>query len=128
MNTVDLTHFSPKWQFRFNFYRRHGAPKEPGFKQAWRALSFGDRLKINLNIFALFFGPIYLLILGMWRKALVVIGIAIALAAITMFLPDIVGRAVFIAFNVLVASSTNYSYYLEKVEGRIRWNPFEGMF
>ncbi|HDS1219196.1 DUF2628 domain-containing protein [Stenotrophomonas sp. TWI143] len=128
MNTVDLTHFSPKWQFRFNFYRQHGAPKEPGFKQAWRALSFGDRLKINLNIFALFFGPIYLLILGMWRKALVVIGIAIGLAAITMFLPDIVGRAVFIAFNVLVASSTNYSYYLEKVEGRTGWNPFEGMF
>ena len=33
----------------------------------------------------------------------------------------------FIAMNLLVASSTNYSY-LEKVEGRASWNPFEGMF
>jgi hypothetical protein len=65
--------------------------QEPGFKQAWKALSFGDRLKINLNFFALFFGAIYLLILGMWRKALVVIGINIALAIVTMFLPDVVG-------------------------------------
>ena len=52
MNTTDLSQFSPKWQFRFNF-RQHGAPKNPGFKQAWK-LSFGDRLKINLNFFALF--------------------------------------------------------------------------
>lgn len=103
-------------------------PKNPGFKQAWKALSFGDRLKINLNFFALFFGAIYLLILGMWRKALVVIGINIALAIVTMFLPDVVGRMLFIAMNLLVASSTNYSYYLEKVEGRASWNPFEGMF
>ncbi|HHA2432194.1 TPA: DUF2628 domain-containing protein [Stenotrophomonas maltophilia] len=128
MDTTDLSQFSPKWQFRFNFFRQHGAPKNPGFKQAWKALSFGDRLKINLNFFALFFGAIYLLILGMWRKALVVIGINIALAIITMFLPDVVGRMLFIAMNLLVASSTNYSYYLEKVEGRTSWNPFEGMF
>jgi len=80
MNTTDLSQFSPKWQFRFNFFRQHGAPKNPGFKQAWKALSFGDRLKINLNFFALFFGAIYLLILGMWRKALVVNVINILLA------------------------------------------------
>jgi hypothetical protein len=88
-----------------------------GFKQAWKALSFGDRLKININFFALFFGAIYLFILGMWRKALVVIGINIALAIVTMFLPDVVARMLFIAMNLLVASSTNYSYYLEQVKG-----------
>ena len=49
----------------------------------------------------------------MWRKALVVIGINIVLAIITMFLPDVVGRMLFIAMNLLVASSTNYSYYRE---------------
>lgn len=128
MNAVDLSQYSPKWQFRFNFFQQHGAPKEPGFKQAWKALSFGDRLKININFFALFFGAIYLLILGMWRKALVVIGINIALAVITLMLPDIVGRALFFALNFLVASSTNYSYYVEKVQGRTSCNPFEGMF
>ncbi|MBW8777503.1 MAG: DUF2628 domain-containing protein, partial [Stenotrophomonas sp.] len=105
-----------------------GAPKEPGFKQAWKALSFGDRLKININFFAFFFGAIYLFILGMWRKALVVIGINIVLAIVTLFLPEIVARALFIAMNFLVASSTNYSYYLEQVKGKASWNPFEGMF
>ena len=88
MNAIDLSRFSPKWQFRFNFFQQHGAPKEPGFKQAWKALSFGDRLKINMNFFAFFFGPIYLLILGMWRKALSVLGISIALGVVTAFLTD----------------------------------------
>ncbi|HIE1101091.1 MULTISPECIES: DUF2628 domain-containing protein [Stenotrophomonas] len=128
MNAVDLSRFSPKWQFRFTFFQQHGAPKEPGFKQAWKALSFGDRLKINVNVFAFFFGAIYLFILGMWRKALVVIGINVALVIISLFLPDFVARALFVAMNFLVAASTNYSYYLEQVKGQASWNPFEGMF
>ncbi|MGF6417321.1 ABC-type multidrug transport system fused ATPase/permease subunit [Stenotrophomonas sp. AN71] len=128
MNAVDLSRFSPKWQFRFTFFQQHGAPKEPGFKQAWKALSFGDRLKVNINFFAFFFGFIYLLILGMWRKALVVIGIGIVLTIVSLFLPDVVARPLFIAMNFLVASSTNYSYYLEQVKGKASWNPFEGMF
>ncbi|OBU67969.1 hypothetical protein A9K58_08360 [Stenotrophomonas maltophilia] len=128
MNAIDLSRFSPKWQFRFNFFQQHGAPKEPGFKQAWKALSFGDRLKINMNFFAFFFGPIYLLILGMWRKALSVLGISIALGVVTAFLPDVVARPVFIALSFLVASATNYSYYLEQVKGKVSWNPFDGMF
>ncbi|MNI89161.1 hypothetical protein D3C73_1465310 [compost metagenome] len=64
----------------------------------------------------------------MWRKALVVIGINIVLIAVSLVLPDIVARALFIAMNFLVASSTNYSYYLEQVKGNTSWNPFEGMF
>ena len=128
MNTVDLSRFSPKWQFRFNFFQQHGAPKEPRFKEAWKALSFGDRLKININFFAFFFGFIYLFILGMWRKALVVIGIGLVLGIVSLFLPDIIARPLFIAMNFLVAASTNYSYYLEQVTGKASWNPFEGMF
>ena len=92
MNAVDLSRFSPKWQFRFNFFQQHGAPKEPRFKEAWKALSFGDRLKININFFAFFFGFIYLFILGMWRKALVVIGIGLVLGIVSLFLPDIIAR------------------------------------
>ncbi len=128
MNAVDLNRFSPKWQFRFNFFQQHGAPREPGFKQAWKALSFGDRLKINVNLFAFFFNWVYLLILGMWRKAIVVIGIYCALIVLAFMLPEIVVRALWIATSFLVASSTNYAYYLEKVKGSTSWNPFEGMF
>mgnify|MGYP004711479953 CR=1 FL=1 len=64
----------------------------------------------------------------MWRKALVVVGIYIVLAMLSGVLPEIVARALWIATNFLVASSTNYSYYLEKVKGNTSWNPFEGMF
>ncbi|AWH50939.1 hypothetical protein C1925_18100 [Stenotrophomonas sp. SAU14A_NAIMI4_5] len=128
MNAVDLSQYSPKWQFRFNFFQQHGAPKEPGFKQAWKALSFGDRLKININFFAFFFNWIYLLILGMWRKALVVVGIYIVLIALAFVLPEIVVRALWIATNFLVASSANYGYFQNKVKGSTSWNPFEGMF
>ncbi|MGE6333268.1 DUF2628 domain-containing protein [Stenotrophomonas sp. NPDC077659] len=128
MNAVDLNQYSPKWQFRFNFFQQHGAPKEPGFRQAWKALSFGDRLKININFFAFFFNWVYLLILGMWRKAIVVVGIYVALIALAFVLPEIVVRALWFATSFLVASSTNYSYYQEKVKGNTRWNPFEGMF
>ncbi|WMJ70601.1 DUF2628 domain-containing protein [Stenotrophomonas sp. 24(2023)] len=128
MNMIDLSRFSPKWQFRFNFFQQHGSPKEAGFKQAWKALPFGERLKININFFALFFGAIYLFILGMWRKALMLIGINVALVLVTAFLPDFVGRAVFVALNLLVAFSTNYNYYLDQVRGSTSWNPFEGMF
>jgi len=128
VNAVDLNQYSPKWQFRFNFFQQHGAPKEPGFKQAWKALSFGDRLKVNINFFAFFFNWIYLLILGMWRKAIVVVGIYCALIVLVFVLPEIVVRALWFATSFLVASSTNYSYYQEKVKGNTSWNPFEGMF
>ncbi|KAF1014944.1 MAG: hypothetical protein GAK31_02431 [Stenotrophomonas maltophilia] len=127
MSTIDTTRYSPKWQFRFNFFQQHGSPKEPAFKQAWKALSFGDRLKININFFALFFGAIYLFILGMWRKALALIGVNIVLILVTAFLPDAVARGLFVALNLLVAFTTNYSYYLDQMRGSKSWNPFEGL-
>ena len=51
MNTVDLTRFSPKWQFRFNFFEQHGAPNSPTFKAAYKTLPFGQKIKVNFNLF-----------------------------------------------------------------------------
>lgn len=119
--------YSPKWQFRFNFFEQHGAPNSPGFKAAFKTLTFGQKIKINFNFFALFFSWIYLLILGMWRKALTILGITLVLMVIVAFLPDVVGRAIGMAWAVLIALTTNYSYYLEKVKGDTSWNPFAGM-
>ena len=56
------------------------------------------------------------------------IGIGLVLGIVSLFLPDIIARPLFIAMNFLVAASTNYSYYLEQVKGKAIWNPFEGMF
>jgi len=127
MDSNTASPFSPKWQFRFNFFEQHGAPNSPGFKTAFKTLTFGQKIKVNFNFFALFFSWIYLLILGMWRKALTILGITLVLMVIVAFLPDVVGRAIGMAWSVLIALPTNYSYYLEKVKGDTSWNPFAGM-
>jgi hypothetical protein len=119
--------YSPKWQFRFNFFTAHGAPNTPAFKAAYKALPFGQKIKVNFNFFALFFGCIYLFILGMWRKALTIVGLTVVLAVVLAFLPDVIGRGVAVAWTLLIALTTNYNYYLEKVKGDTSWNPFQGI-
>ncbi|MGH8036465.1 MAG: DUF2628 domain-containing protein [Stenotrophomonas sp.] len=118
---------SPKWQFRFDFFNTHGAPNSPAFKAAYKALPFGQKIKVNFNFFALFFGCIYLFILGMWRKALTIVGLTVVLAVVVAFLPDAIGRGVAIAWSLLIALTTNYNYYLEQVKGDTSWNPFQGI-
>jgi hypothetical protein len=127
MDSTSTSQFSPKWQFRFNFFNTYGAPNTPAFKAAYKELPFGQKIKVNFNFFALFFSWIYLLILGMWRKALTILGITIVLMILVWFMPDVVGRGVGIAWSLLIALTTNYSYYLEKVKGDTSWNPFAGM-
>lgn len=119
--------YSPKWQFRFNFFEQHGGPKSPEYKAAFKALPFGQRIKVQMNFFAFFFGWIYFMILGMWRKGLALLGILVVLAMVCAFLPDVVARGVGVGWSVLVGMSANYSYYLDRVKGSTSWNPFEGM-
>jgi hypothetical protein len=124
----DFTQYSPKWQFRFGFFDRYGGPKSPEYKQAFKALKFGERIKVQSNFFAFFFGFIYFFILGLWRKALVVLGISVALGVLSFFVPDAVARGLGVGYSVLLSMSANYAYYLEKVKGSRSWNPFEGLF
>ncbi|HAI46233.1 MAG TPA: hypothetical protein DCM50_05925 [Stenotrophomonas sp.] len=127
MDSTNTPPLSPKWQFRFNFFDTYGAPNTPAFKAAYKELPFGQKLKVNFNFFALFFGCIYLFILGMWRKALTIIGITVVLMIVLMFLPDAIGRGVGIAWQLLIALTTNYNYYREKRQGDTSWNPFAGI-
>ncbi|HCV96334.1 hypothetical protein D3C87_199320 [compost metagenome] len=127
MDSTNTSPLSPKWQFRFNFFDTYGAPNTPAFKAAYKELPFGQKLKVNFNFFALFFGCIYLFILGMWRKALTIIGITVVLMIVLMFLPDAIGRGVGIAWQLLIALTTNYNYYREKRQGDTSWNPFAGI-
>ncbi|MBB4128722.1 hypothetical protein GGR77_004053 [Xanthomonas translucens] len=127
-NLPERAPLSPKWQFRFDFFDRHGGPASPGFKPAFKALpSFGDRLKINMNFFAFFFGWIYFFILGLWRKAIVLIGISVLIGVLSLFLPKMFVNGLGVAYSVLVGMIANYAYYLEVRKGSTSWNPFEGM-
>ena len=128
----DYSQYSPKWQFRFNFYDRHGAPSSKNFKPAFKTLSSGEKLKININWWAFFFGFIYFFVVGMWRKGLVLLAIILAVSVTTaLLLPEsideIITRPIAIAFAVLAGMTANYSYYLHRIKGSTSWNLFEGL-
>lgn len=125
MENKDLSQYSPKWQFRFGFFERHGLGG-PGYKEAFKALGFGQRIKLGMNFWAFFFTWAFFLVMGMWRKALSLIGLWLVLIVIAAFLPEGVGRGLGIAWSAMVASIANYAYYLHKVKGSSSWNPFEG--
>ncbi|MFA1260026.1 DUF2628 domain-containing protein [Xanthomonas campestris pv. olitorii] len=127
MNTFDRTQLSPKWQFRFAFFDRHGGPRDPAYKEALKTLPFGEKLKVGMNFYALFFGFIYFFILGLWRKALGLIGVGLVVGIVASFLPASIGNALSIPLALLAGMSANYAYYLDKVKGSTSFNPFEGM-
>lgn len=132
---MEKKQYSQKWQKRFDFFDTHGAPNTPEFKAALKAASFGDRILFNMNIFAFFFGFIYFLILGLWKKGLVLLGVSIGLAIVLNIidfmiggtLSDAVYTGLSIGISVLWGMVANYAYYLKETKGLDGWNPFEGL-
>jgi len=130
------TALKPKWRERFEFFETRGTLSTPERRAAFKALPFRKRSLINTNWLGFFFGPIYFLILGMWRRALTLIGIAFLIVVIVFVfevvteidIPDAVVRATGPAFSWLCAMTANYSYYLKEVKGNNGWNPFEAPF
>ena len=100
-----------KWRFRFQFFDANGAPglfkKNMAYYSATRSLSFMNRVKISANFLALFFGPIYFFVLGMWRKNLSLIGIGLLLSSTLVIvdafiqLPDAFFRTIGFLMNAL---------------------------
>ncbi|WHS62347.1 DUF2628 domain-containing protein [Pseudomonas sp. G2-4] len=140
MSTTEQTQttgkYSAKWQERFNFFDTYGAPSDPRFKPALKALpGFKKKLLINANVIAFFFGPIYLFVLGLWKKNLALIGIMLAInivlsvifAIVGMDFPRPLSTGLSVAFSMTYALIANYSYYLKEVKGEQSWNPFQGM-
>ncbi|EGH13933.1 hypothetical protein PSYMP_26116, partial [Pseudomonas amygdali pv. morsprunorum str. M302280] len=128
MSTADQTQstgkYSAKWQERFNFFETYGAPNDPRFKPALKALPRWTRKAlINFNFIAYFFGPIYLFVLGLWKKNLALLGIMFAVyvvltvlfSIIGMEFPDPLDLGLGIAFSIMYGLTTNYAYYLQEV-------------
>ncbi|KAF1006476.1 MAG: hypothetical protein GAK28_02494 [Luteibacter sp.] len=128
-DTFNNPGLNAKWQARFSFFDRFGGPSSPEYKAELKKLPFKEKLIVNANIFAFFFGPIYFFILGLWKKALVLIGLVIAVSILLSIVgaPDAVYRGVGAAFSVIYMLTANYSYYLKRAKGQDNWNPFEGM-
>ena len=127
--------YSAKWQARFDFFDLHGAPNSPGFKTALKQLPFQQKVKFNVNIIAFFFGPIYLFVLGLWKRNIILIllmivvftALELAFAMIGIDYPRHLDAGVGFGFNALYGVSTNYGYYLKEKKGEQGWNPFKGM-
>nr|BFD40888.1 hypothetical protein FFPRI1PSEUD_23870 [Pseudomonas sp. FFPRI_1] len=90
---------------------------------------------INANVIAFFFGPIYLFVLGLWKKNLAMLGIILAINVVLSVIFEILGMefpkplttGLNVAVSMTYALMTNYSYYLKEVKGEQSWNPFQGM-
>lgn len=132
---MEQKQYSEKWQKRFNFFDTHGAPDTPEFKAALKAESFGGRLLISMNFFAFFFGIIYFLILGLWKKGLVLLGISIGLGLVLNVIDFMIGGTIpngaytglSVGVSALWAMIANYAYYIKETKGLDGWNPFEGI-
>ncbi|MBA1190825.1 DUF2628 domain-containing protein [Pseudomonas entomophila] len=131
----DISQHKPKWQERFAFFDAHGAPSSPEYKAALKQQPFKKKLLINMNFIALFFGPIYLFVLGLWKKNLALLGIIIGaglvidvlFALLGMETPRAINTGFGVATNLLYGLSANYAYYLKERKGEQGWNPFKGM-
>ena len=130
--TLDI---SPKWRERFAFFEQHGGPNSPGYQAAFKALPKRKRILININFIAMFFGVIYFLVLGLWKKNLtllaiivgVTIGVELVFSAMGQEVPMWFDNGLNVAFALMYGLIANYAYYLKKVKGSQSWNPFEGI-
>ncbi|NDJ59052.1 DUF2628 domain-containing protein [Enterobacteriaceae bacterium 4M9] len=135
MDTSHSKQYSAKWQERFAFFDKNGSPGTPQYKAELKALPFGKRVLINSNIIAFFFGFIYFFVLGLWRKNLVLVAIAIGVALVLGIIEGMMGAplprgvdmGVNIALGLMWSTTANYAYYLKEVKGLNGWNPFEGI-
>lgn len=116
-----------KWRFRFDFFDTYGTPgwgkPDPAYAAALRALSFRERMKITMNFCAAFFNVFYLLYLGLWRKAIVVfvIGVALGTATTALNIPDGLDMGISVGWWIAIGMRTNVYYYERIARGRETW-------
>ncbi|MGR6161240.1 DUF2628 domain-containing protein [Escherichia coli] len=107
---------SEKWKYRFNFYDQHGFPgfwgATPEYKAAFKALKVRQRLTIQMNFIAFFCSWIYLFVLGLWKKAIIVL----LLGILSLFVGALIGVWIcpyisrhLLSLNPLLACCRRYS-------------------
>ncbi|TNH43651.1 DUF2628 domain-containing protein [Photorhabdus luminescens] len=133
---MEKSHYPEKWQTRFAFFERNGAPKAPEYRAAMKAEPFMRRILLNMNFIAFFFGFIYFFVLGLWRKNLTLFGVAVGVVVILeivertlgIYIPPAVDMGIKFAFSAIWGTTANYAYYLKEKVNSQSWNPFEGFF
>ena len=100
----------------------------PQGRAAYRAMEFLPRLRLNSNLLAFLFGPLYFFVKGMWRKGLtlLVVGFAAINALLALGVSPALVQALGFAVSAAAMLTANYAYYLQVRHGSTSWNPFEG--
>lgn len=108
---------SEKWQFKFGFFAKYGIPglakNTPECRAAFGALRFNQQRVLAFNFTAFFFSFIYLMILGLWKKAisLCLVGLAISAIAWQTALPEQAELTLSVLFMAFVGTRANVYYY-----------------
>lgn len=109
------------WKRIFDLIEKAGGPK---LKKA-RDLSFGDMSKVSFNGFGFLFGPIYYLVKGMWKKAIVLLSICLIAIVILDLILDAMGISNSMVTNFIApamfANRANIDYYKKMVLGDNGW-------
>ncbi|MCZ4197141.1 DUF2628 domain-containing protein [Escherichia coli] len=112
-----------KWKYRFSFYDEHGFPGFWGasteYKQALKGLNTRQKIIIRTNVIAFFFSWVYLFVLGLWKKAIVVLFLAI----FSLIFGYMIGYNVFgFIIAAYVSYNTNRWFYEKEVKGIHTWS------
>lgn len=111
---------SAGWQRKFALIEKAGGPKLPQSK----ALSFGERMKVVFNVWGFLVGPLYYLLKGMWKKAIVLTLIAFAIILVLELLLQAMQMSDLSTYFVAPAifgSRATIDYYKKVVRGDNGW-------
>ena len=128
-NKINSLDVSDAWKRKFELIEKAG--EFNGFSyENFKSLSFGERIKMGFNIFALLFGPFYYFYKQMWKKGAVILGIglvfivtllAIEMATDTSFPSSIYKLPI---IEAICGSLANYDFYRFKVHQETIWKSF----
>jgi len=85
--TREDTGTSAKWQRRFALIQKAGGAKLGSMNK----LTMSERLAVKFNVWGFFFGPFYYAFLGMWKRALTLLGVGVAIILIGEVLLSAIG-------------------------------------
>jgi len=119
---IETLPVSEAWKHKFRLIDKAGGPKLPKLKE----LTGGERSKIGFGFLAFLFGPVYYLVKGMWKKALTLFAIGVALVVVLTVVMDLAGfgqytKALGYAVGAIFAVRANIDYYKKMVLGDNGW-------
>ena len=113
------------WQERFAHFDAYGSPNTSAGRHSFKQVGLGQRIRLGGNFKAFFFGIIYLLVLGLWKRAIVlsVISSALYIAFNAAGMPSVANAVGFgiMGFNMW---TTNGAFYRKRRTGVDTWNIF----